>query len=45
MKIISFNSIEAKINGGELSTVYEAEKVSQSFLPNLRLFYNQQLKE
>ena len=44
-KIISFNSIEAKINGGELSTVYEAEKVSQSFLPNLRLFYNQQLKE
>ena len=41
--IISLTSMEAKINGGELSTIYEAEKVSQSFLTNLKSFYNQQM--
>ena len=43
-KLVGSTSIEVKINGGEMSMVYETEKVLPLFLQNLKIFYNQQIQ-
>ena len=40
-KLVRANSIEVKIQGGKLTKTYEKTSISETFLPNLRLFYEE----
>jgi hypothetical protein len=37
-------SLEAKITGGKLSQTYDKEDISSSFIANLKMFYEKQMK-